>query len=140
MRGTDSALPQRVAGYLSAYICIDVSDGVEYRFGNDFMRVSARLEGAGRERFGGVWEAPRHYTLNSSRADQTELTLQLQLDADLWTPSALSISNIVPWLNRLGTASDGKPLLTTCTDADVYWFGTIVTATSDQAGVSPWIS
>ena len=88
-----------------------------------------------------MWETPRHYTgLNSSRADQTELTLQLQFDADLWIPSALSIRNIVPWLNRLGTASDGKPLLTTCTDADIYWFGPIVAATSGPAGVSPWIN
>ena len=105
-----------------------------------------------------MWEALRHYTLTSSRADQTELTLQLQFDADLWTPSALSIRSIVPFdadlwtpsalsirsivpcLNRLGTASDGKPMLTTCTDADIYWFGPIVAATSGPAGVSPWIN
>ena len=105
-----------------------------------FVICAVRLEGNGRERWGGVWEAPRHYTLNSSHSDQADVTLQVQFDADSWSsvPSHLAIRNIVPWINRHGFKG-GKPILSTAEESDVYWYGTVVTATDDPAGVSPWI-
>ena len=82
-----------------------------------------------------MWEAPRHYTLNSSHSDQTDVTLQVQFDADSWSPSSLSIRNIVPWINRYGTSNGFQPILSTCSESDGRWYGTVVTATAHSAGV-----
>ena len=64
-----------------------------------FVICAVRLEGNGRERWGGVWEAPRHYTLNSSHSDQTDVTLQVQFDADSW--SSVQITKAVPGKDEL---------------------------------------
>ncbi|KAF0291521.1 hypothetical protein FJT64_010377 [Amphibalanus amphitrite] len=98
-----------------------------------------RIEVSGRQRWGGIWKAPRRYTLTGSHSNQTE-GVELFRAFDNWEPRVdYTPLNIVPWVNR-GGAFEGGPLLTTCTEDGTQWFGTLVTAVvAESHGVSPWI-
>ena len=91
----------------------------------------------GRQRWGGIWEAPSVYTLSGSYSNQSEGVRQVKM-FDSWGPlTAETPQNIVPWVNTRGVL-DGKPLLTTTSEIEAMWWGTLVTAHGTY-GVSPWM-
>ena len=99
--------------------------------------MSGRIEVGGRQRWGGVWSAPNSYTLVSSYSNQTE-DVQLIKMFDSWgPPPAYTPQHIVPWVNARGLFS-GYPLLSTTSEQEGMWWGTIITANGGH-GVSPWI-
>ena len=97
-----------------------------------------RIEVGGRQRWGGLWESPRHYTLSGSHSNQTEGVRRYRTFDDWGPPTRATPRDIVPWVNRHG-AFHGRPLLTTCSELEGWWWGTLVTANTNH-GVSPWIS
>ena len=96
-----------------------------------------RIEVGGRQRWGGIWQAPSSYTLSGSYSNQTE-GVQLVRMFDSWgPPSSGTPQNMVPWVNRRA-AYGGNPLLSTTSELEGEWWGTLVTA-NVNFGVSPWI-
>ena len=92
-----------------------------------YYRLDAKQLG----RWGGVWQAPNHYTLIGSFGNLTGVTLVKRFDN--WTSGPFAVSNRMPWLPKL----DDLTLLTTNDRLiqEIPW-GTIV---SRHKWPSPWI-
>ena len=96
-------------------------------------RIEAQAE-SGRRRWGGIWQAPRHYSFVAQSNGQTEVTLVRKFDN--WSYNDNGIEQRMPWLNN--GAGDG--LLTTSTSPGGAWWGTLVTReTQTTYHHSPWI-
>ncbi|KAF0294203.1 hypothetical protein FJT64_008139 [Amphibalanus amphitrite] len=96
-----------------------------------------RIEVGGRQRWGGIWSAPSAYSLASSYSNQSE-GVELVKMFDSWGPLSIDTpQHIVPWVNTRAVLG-GYPLLSTTSELEGMWWGTLVTAYTAH-GVSPWI-
>ena len=97
------------------------------------------MEVGGRQRWGGVWEAPSSYTLSGSYSNQTE-GVHLVHMFDSWGPMySHTPQNIVPWVNLRGVLYE-TPLLSTASELDEKWWGTLIAyKPPEEYGMSPWI-
>lgn len=92
-----------------------------------YYRLDAKEVG----RWGGVWQAPSHYTFTGTFSNLTGVSLIKKFDN--WTSGPFAISNRMPWLPK----GDEFALLTTNNRMiqEIPW-GTIVT---QKNWPSPWI-
>ena len=92
-----------------------------------YYRLDAKEVG----RWGGVWQAPNHYTFTGTFSNLTGVSLIKKFDN--WTSGPFAISNRMPWLPK----GDEFALLTTNNRMiqEIPW-GTIVTR---KNWPSPWI-
>jgi len=93
-----------------------------------------RLDANQLGRWGGVWQAPSHYTFTGTFGNLTGVSLIKRFDN--WTSGPFAISNRMPWLPKL----DDLALLTTNDRLiqEIPW-GTIVTRHKWPFDPSPWI-
>ncbi|XP_078381985.1 uncharacterized protein LOC144664674 isoform X3 [Oculina patagonica] len=93
-----------------------------------------RLDANQPGRWGGVWQAPNHYTFTEKFANLTGVTMLKRFDK--WTSGPFAISDRMPWLPK----SQGLALLTTNdrSTEQIPW-GTIVARHKWPYDPSPWI-
>ena len=93
-----------------------------------------RLDANQPGRWGGVWQAPNHYTFTSTFSNLTGVTMVKKFDK--WTSGPFAISDRMPWLPKL----DELVLLTTNDRLiqQIPW-GTIVSRQKWLFQPSPWI-
>ena len=97
-------------------------------------RIETQAE-KGRQRWGGVWFAPRRYSFIDETATQTDVSLVRRFDN--WVYHEKGIKRRMPWINTYGY-HDMKPILTTGTTGTNFW-GTMVThASYPHYSNSPW--
>ena len=98
-------------------------------------RIETKAE-QGRQRWGGVWFAPRRYSFVDETGTQTEVSLMRRFDN--WVYKSDGIKRRMPWINTAGHHAM-KPILTTCETGGNFW-GTMVTHHSHPAHQhSPWL-
>ena len=98
---------------------------------NPFLyRLDANQPG----RWGGVWQAPNHYTFTGKFANLTGVKMLKKFDN--WKSGPFAIGDRMPWLPRL----DGSALLTTNDKRmlQIRW-GTIVSRQVWPYNPAPWI-
>ena len=100
-------------------------------------RIEAQVE-QGRQRWGGVWFAPRQYSFVDETGSQTEISLVRRFDN--WNYNDNGIEQRMPWINTRGNHAM-HPVLTTTAPDSKNWWGTLVTNVNYQhLKGSPWIS
>jgi len=105
-------------------------------------KFAYRIEGQaqkGRQRWGGVWFAPRSYSFRHEKLDQTDVSLVRRFDR--WDYKDTGIEKRMPWLNT-GARGGGTagPILTTSNGPVGHWWGTIITHPRHPGySHSPWI-
>ncbi|KAF0296070.1 hypothetical protein FJT64_006456 [Amphibalanus amphitrite] len=100
-------------------------------------RIETQAE-TGRQRWGGVWLAPRYYSFVDETGAQTDVRLVRRFDR--WTYKDLGIEQRMPWLRIQG---GDTTVLTTSDALGANWWGTLVThklETTTNYRHSPWIS
>ncbi|KAF0303276.1 hypothetical protein FJT64_024751 [Amphibalanus amphitrite] len=98
-------------------------------------RIEAQVE-TGRQRWGGVWLAPRHYSFIHESPSQTDVTIVRKFDE--WEYKDIGIEKRMPWLS---TDSAHDAVLTTSASVSVEWWGTLVShKTHTYYKHSPWLN
>ena len=109
----------------------DLSSGGRFAY-----RIETQAE-KGRQRWGGIWFAPRHYSFVDETGSQTEVRLVRRFDQ--WSYKDLGIERRMPWLRVHG---GDTTVLTTNGAHSAHWWGTLVThphATANPCQHSPWM-
>ncbi|KAF0296345.1 hypothetical protein FJT64_006265 [Amphibalanus amphitrite] len=107
----------------------DLGSGTRFAY-----RIETQAE-KGRQRWGGIWFAPKHYSFVDETALQTNVSLMKRFD--VWVYQSEGIKRRMPWINTWGY-HEFKPVLTTATK-DVNFWGTLVTHSSEvRFSPSPW--
>ncbi|KAF0307314.1 hypothetical protein FJT64_021327 [Amphibalanus amphitrite] len=100
-------------------------------------RIEAKAE-QGRQRWGGIWFAPRHYSFVDETGAQTDVSLVRRFDD--WDYKDNGSNGGMPWINTRGNHAM-FPVLTTTTPDSKDWWGTLVTHVShENEPRRPWIS
>ncbi|KAF0297395.1 hypothetical protein FJT64_005098 [Amphibalanus amphitrite] len=113
----------------------DLGNGTRFAY-----RIETQAE-KGRQRWGGVWFAPRSYSFVREAPDQTHVFLVKRFDK--WKHKVSGIRRRMPWLNmhvRGGGSGDDPAVLTTAAPTGDGW-GTLLEDEGHGAWHhSPWIS
>ncbi|KAF0311454.1 hypothetical protein FJT64_017711 [Amphibalanus amphitrite] len=98
-------------------------------------RIESQAE-KGRQRWGGVWFAPKHYSFVDETGTQTEVSLVRRFDD--WIYKGDGIKRRMPWINTGGeNPYRMHPVLTTASKTE--WWGTLATHhTYTRHNHSPW--
>jgi len=90
-----------------------------------------RIHGGGLNGAGGIWNASRSYTTKATNNSLTGVTNYAIIGSWSISPSSsttgVSLYNRMPWLPGAGNDA----LLTTATNADNYWWGTLISSNTD---------
>ena len=98
-------------------------------------RIETQAEN-GRQRWGGIWFAPRPYSFVDETGSQTDVSLARRFDK--WNYHDNGIKERMPWINTGGHHAM-LPVLTTTAPSYKNWWGTLV-ANADHSGTgTPWI-
>ena len=119
------------------YSILRYADGIRDLSTSD--RFAYRIESQaekGRQRWGGVWFAPRHYSFVDETGTQTDVSLVRRFDD--WMYKGDGIKKRMPWINTGGkNPYKMHPVLTTASRTE--WWGTLVTHhTYTRHNHSPW--
>ncbi|KAF0308451.1 hypothetical protein FJT64_020339 [Amphibalanus amphitrite] len=109
----------------------DLGNGTRFAY-----RIEAQAE-TGRQRWGGVWLAPRHYSFVDETGGQTDVRLVRRFDS--WYYKDAGLHSRMPWLR--GSDYRENAVLSTSKRSSRNWHGTLASHVNapENYRPSPWI-
>ncbi|KAF0291065.1 hypothetical protein FJT64_010775 [Amphibalanus amphitrite] len=108
----------------------DLGNGTRFAY-----RIETQAE-KGRQRWGGVWVAPRHYSFMAEYPDQTEVICVRKFDK--WVYKSTGINKRMPWLHMLNADVGNSPTVLTTNKPGYTWGILLYDEGTTNYQHSPW--